>query len=83
MTIDKEAATRFIKHAISQVQQQKDSVDSEQTPGPSTARQPVKVTSKMIEREQYLKELKDQDMEEGSEDGELQVFGDEDERRPG
>lgn len=78
--IDKAAAGRFIKNAITQAAsskpQAKDSAST--TPEPSTSsslRVPVKVTSKMLERQQYEKELTQQD-EEGSEEEELTVFED-------
>jgi exosome complex protein LRP1 len=50
------------------------------TPGPSTSsapRVPVKVTNKMLERQQYEKELKEQDEAE-TEEEELAVFGEDD-----
>lgn len=77
MTIDKEASSRFIKHAINQAQAQAP------TAGPShirfnetTERVVVKVTDKMREREQYEKELKEASAED-SDDGELEVFEEE------
>lgn len=76
--IDKEAASRFITHAITQVKLKKLPVDEKKetasTPGPSAVRVPVKVTGKMMERAQYLQEMQQRDMEEGSEEGSLEVF---------
>ncbi|KAJ7597322.1 hypothetical protein C8J56DRAFT_315513 [Mycena floridula] len=72
-TIDKEAAGRFIKHAITQAkQQQQQKADEPPSPGPSSVR--AKVTSKMLEREQYQREMKQRDLEEGSEESDLEVF---------
>lgn len=75
LAVDKAAAGRFIKHAISQARA---------APGPSThlrfdddgtphdVRVPLKVTEKMLAREQYLKELKEaDDTDEMEEDLEL------------
>ena len=63
--VDKAAANRFIKHAIAQVKAQRPPGDDEGA-GPSHIRfgengeatkLPVKVTSKMVARAQYEKEL--------------------------
>lgn len=70
-TIDKAAAGRFIKHAITQAKAVKISVDSNTTQaGSSTSavRVPVKMTSKMLERAQYEKELKERDGKSDEED---------------
>lgn len=84
MKIDKGAAERFIKHAITQSTYGKTPADEAVVPvlsdseaGPSTARLPVKVTSKMLERAQYEKEMRERD-EEGSEEDDLEMFEDED-----
>lgn len=76
--MDKAAANRFIKHAITQVkqqQQQDQDPSSEPTPvaDPSTAISvPVKLTSKMLARAQYEEELKETPSD--GEDDELEVF---------
>jgi hypothetical protein len=58
--IDKEAASRFIKHAIAQAS--KKSVQDEATlPSVSTAPVPVKITSKMKSRAEYEQQLKEED----------------------
>lgn len=83
--LDKEAAERFIKHAIAQatnvtsVENERDDESMDAVvapiPGPSTSvleRVPVKITSKMLERAEYernLQELGDDEEEE------LEVFG--------
>lgn len=69
--IDKEAAARFIKHAIAQAPSNKTAVDDEAHVVPPAADVPVKVTQKMLDRAQYQKELREQ-----SQDEELQVFDD-------
>ncbi|KAF7302498.1 hypothetical protein HMN09_00884100 [Mycena chlorophos] len=85
--LDKGAATRFIKHAITQAttnDKDKDAARDESAAGPSTSaststpRVPPKVTDKMRERAAYERELKaKQDSE--SEDDDLEVMdGDED-----
>ncbi|KAI9570171.1 Sas10/Utp3/C1D family-domain-containing protein [Boletus coccyginus] len=77
--IDKAAADRFIKHAIAQAK------NAQLVDGPSDAatvasssssheRVPVKVTSKMVTRAEYEKELKELGSEE---DDDLQVFDEE------
>lgn len=76
--MDKGAANRFIKHAITQVkhQQQQDqhiTFEPTQAVGTSTAAPlPVKTTSKMLARAQYEQELKETPSDE--EDDELEVF---------
>ncbi|KAI6133625.1 hypothetical protein EDD17DRAFT_1475825 [Pisolithus thermaeus] len=83
--LDKEAAERFIKHAIAQVtnatspenEREDESVAAVAalTPGPSTSvleRVPLKITSKMLERAEYERNLKELGDEE---EDELQVFG--------
>ncbi|KZT08565.1 uncharacterized protein LAESUDRAFT_648791 [Laetiporus sulphureus 93-53] len=76
--VDKAAANRFIKHAIAQVKAQRPPGDNE---GPSHIRfddsgiasVPVKVTSKMIARAQYEKELAEMGSEE---EDDLQIIDD-------
>ncbi|KAI6048049.1 hypothetical protein EDC04DRAFT_2556139 [Pisolithus marmoratus] len=82
--LDKEAADRFIKHAIAQATNAKSAEDEREesmdaiatpTPGPSTSvleRVPVKITSKMLERAEYERDLKELSDEE---EDELEVFG--------
>ncbi|KAF8910068.1 hypothetical protein CPB84DRAFT_1764539, partial [Gymnopilus junonius] len=83
--IDKEAATRFIKHAIAQAKWKKTPAEEAQEEGQgqsSTAAPssiPVKVTQKMLDRAAYEKELKAQDAMEDEEDGTLEVYNEEDE----
>ncbi|KIM70071.1 hypothetical protein SCLCIDRAFT_503486 [Scleroderma citrinum Foug A] len=74
--IDKQAAGRFIKHAIAQaknvqlVDETEEDAESSTT-GPSTTI-PVKVTAKMLERAEYEKKLKETADEE---EEDLEVFG--------
>ncbi|KAK0246168.1 Sas10/Utp3/C1D family-domain-containing protein [Armillaria nabsnona] len=77
--IDKAAAGRFIKHAITQAKLGRPPGEAplEPTPGPSGVRVPVKVTEKMLQRQQYEKEMKERDAAEGSEESDLEVFDDE------
>ncbi|KAK0456144.1 hypothetical protein EV421DRAFT_1728910 [Armillaria borealis] len=77
--IDKAAAGRFIKHAITQAKLGRPPGETppEPTPGPSNVRVPVKVTEKILERQQYEKEMKERDAAEGSEESDLEVFDDE------
>lgn len=66
--IDKAAAGRFIKHAIKQATYGKTPSDTlEPTPSTSTFVAP-KLTSKMLERQQYEKDLREQDAEDSEED---------------
>ena len=76
--IDKEAAERFIKHAIAETKKPRVQIEdpSSGAEAPSTGRVPVKITSKMRQREQYERELKALDEQE-TEDEVLEVFGDE------
>ncbi|KAL1748929.1 Sas10/Utp3/C1D family-domain-containing protein [Schizophyllum fasciatum] len=78
-TVDKDAAARFIKHAINSVQYKR-SDPPQDAPSTSAAAAPVpvKVTDKMREREQYLREMQERDGEESSEDEGLQVIEGED-----
>ncbi|KAG6874404.1 hypothetical protein C0995_015140 [Termitomyces sp. Mi166 len=70
--LDKDAAQRFIKHAITQAAYAKP--PTEEAPGPSSSVQvQTKYTSKMLERQLYEKKLKEQDAKE-SEDEVLEVF---------
>ncbi|KAL1677690.1 hypothetical protein EV122DRAFT_213710 [Schizophyllum commune] len=77
-TVDKDAAARFIKHAINSIQYKK-SDPPQDVPSSSTNAAPVpaKVTDKMREREEYLRELKEREGEESSEGEELEIFGEE------
>ncbi|OCH95677.1 C1D-domain-containing protein [Obba rivulosa] len=87
MTVDKGAANRFIKNAIAQVREQRPPGDNEGQ-GPShirfnqdgSAPIPVKVTSKMIARAEYQKQLEAVGSEEESE---LEVIEDADEASDG
>ncbi|KAJ2918401.1 hypothetical protein MD484_g2053, partial [Candolleomyces efflorescens] len=76
--VDKEAAGRFIKHAISSVQWKKTAAEeAQEEPEASTsssARVPVKITSKMTERAEYEKQLKEKAAAGESEEEDLQVF---------
>ncbi|KAF9024097.1 hypothetical protein BDZ89DRAFT_1136249 [Hymenopellis radicata] len=78
--VDKAAAGRFIKHAITQAKLGRppgESVAEDAAdPSPSSTRVPIKVTSKMLEREQYQKEMREQSEEE-SEGEDLKIIGDE------
>jgi exosome complex protein LRP1 len=80
--IDKAAAGRFIKHAITQATSAKppseDSVPTLPESSSSSVRAPVKVTSKMLERQQYEKDLKEQDEAQSEEEEELALYGDDD-----
>jgi len=79
VAVDKAAANRFIKHAIAQVTAHRPPGDDE---APAHIRFnedgstpiPVKVTSKMLAREQYQRELKEAGSEE---DDDLEVIDDE------
>ncbi|KAJ3510750.1 hypothetical protein NLJ89_g4502 [Agrocybe chaxingu] len=76
--IDKDAAARFIKHAIAQSQWKKTAAEEAQecdannaSTSTSTSLKPAipaKVTSKMLERKQYEEELKAQDEKDEEED---------------
>lgn len=75
--IDKGAAQRFIKHAITQATYMK--ATTEDTPAAtSSVRVQTKITSKMLERQLYEQKLKEQDAQESEDEG-LQVFEDNDE----
>ncbi|KAH8997415.1 hypothetical protein EDB92DRAFT_1813852 [Lactarius akahatsu] len=86
--IDRAAATRFIKHAIAQAKDAPPTPTPE--PGPSTrvpldtegtadtVPVPVKVTEKMLEREQYQRALREEEREEDS-GGDLKVIDGEEE----
>ncbi|KAF8963843.1 Sas10/Utp3/C1D family-domain-containing protein [Flammula alnicola] len=77
--IDKDAASRFIKHAIAQAKWKKTAAeeaqedDSAQKQKTTPASVPVKVTQKMRDRAAYEKEMKERDAMESEED-ELEVF---------
>lgn len=68
-TIDKAAANRFIKHAISQAIQDSKATNAESGPSQPSTFVPGRVTDKMLERERYQQNLKDasSDSEEGVE----------------
>jgi exosome complex protein LRP1 len=84
--IDKHAAERFIKHAIAEAQSTKGpgmSIADDSQPiasSSSEARLPIKVTSKMIAREEYEKNLRD--LQEDSEDDALEVVNSTDPPEP-
>ncbi|KAF5392426.1 hypothetical protein D9757_002295 [Collybiopsis confluens] len=63
--VDKAAANRFIKHAISQAQISPDLANSSRGEGTSTlVHVPAKVTSKMLEREEWQRRVEDAGSEE-------------------
>ncbi|KAH9949385.1 hypothetical protein B0H21DRAFT_728722 [Amylocystis lapponica] len=64
LPIDKAAANRFIRHAIAQVKYGRPPGDDEGPAEPSEVRVPVKMTSKMLARAQYQKELDEAGSEE-------------------
>ena len=68
--LDKDAAGRFIKHAIARFSKQPDQSE----PTPPSVFVPVKVTSKMAARAEYERELREQPTQ--LSDEELQVFDD-------
>jgi len=74
--IDKAAANRFIKHALTQATWTKTAAE-ETDPEISTptVRVPVKITSKMVRRAQYEQEMRERDEQE-SEEERLEVFED-------
>ncbi|KAI5897761.1 uncharacterized protein SCHCODRAFT_02489744 [Schizophyllum commune H4-8] len=75
-TVDKDAAARFIKHAINSIQYKKSDPPQDAPSSSSNAAPvPAKVTDKMREREEYLRELKEREGEESSEGEELEIFG--------
>jgi exosome complex protein LRP1 len=68
--VDKDAAGRFIKHAISQAM-----LKSNTTISPTSSSVPIKVTTKMIARAQYEHTLEKERQEQGEEEEEeLQVY---------
>jgi len=97
--LDKAAASRFIKHAISEAQSQQvqstqlqwkktraeedqeeefSSSEANEPPESTTIKQdaPLKMTSKMLARQQYEKELREQDANANTDDDDvLEVFG--------
>ncbi|KDR85659.1 hypothetical protein GALMADRAFT_84695 [Galerina marginata CBS 339.88] len=87
--IDKAAASRFIKHAITQAQWKKTPAEEAQddaspstastsTPGPAHPRATIKITQKMLERAAYEKEMKERDADAQDEDEDtLEVFNEE------
>jgi len=65
--IDKAAAGRFIKHAIAQAKQSTTSTpnDEDRQEGPSSSADvPIRITEKMRQREQFLKEIRDRESDE-------------------
>lgn len=72
MALDKGAVNRFIKHAIAQAKYGKPPSEDEGQPS-EDVRVPVKVTSKMIARAEYEKEVREQGSEE-EEDIDLEIF---------
>ncbi|KAJ7110328.1 Sas10/Utp3/C1D family-domain-containing protein [Mycena crocata] len=79
--IDKAAASRFIKHAITQSKLGQPAADAPQTQEPSTF-VPVKVTSKMAERAEYEAELRARGDASSSEEELEMIDGDEPEVPP-
>ena len=89
--MDKAAASRFIKHAIAQAQWKKTAAEAEddeddnnvtsdnthQAIPSSSSHIPVKMTSKMIQRAAYEKEIKEQDAMDSDEDDLEVIEGDE------
>ncbi|KAF5332769.1 hypothetical protein D9611_005095 [Ephemerocybe angulata] len=79
--IDKAAAGRFIKHAISSVKWTKTAAEEAQEDVPeasSSSRVPAKITTKMFERQEYEKQLKEKAAAGEDEEDDLEVFDDED-----
>ncbi|KAG7452192.1 uncharacterized protein BT62DRAFT_1071360 [Guyanagaster necrorhizus] len=74
--VDRAAAGRFIKHAITQAKVGRPPGDTpaEPMPGLSNVHVPVKVTDKMLERRKYEKEMKERDAAESSEESDLEIF---------
>lgn len=72
VNLDKDAAGRFIKHAIAQSKYGRPPGDDAE-PTPVNARAPVRVTSKMEARAQYERELKELGSDEDEGD-DLQMF---------
>ncbi|KAG6851380.1 hypothetical protein H0H93_005778 [Arthromyces matolae] len=77
--IDKDAAQRFIKHAIGRATSTKAPAEEEEPSSSSSAQVQTKFTSKMLERQLYEKNLKEQAAQESQEE-ELEVFGDDDDK---
>ncbi|KAG2022814.1 hypothetical protein CC2G_000537 [Coprinopsis cinerea AmutBmut pab1-1] len=76
--LDRAAAGRFIKSAINGITFNKPTPE-ESNPA-STVRVPVKITSKMLERQRYEEEVRKEDEEYDSDEDVLKIFGgDEDE----
>jgi len=76
--VDRAAADRFIKHAITQAKNVKPPTGPlipPSVPNPITNAVPIKVTSKMRERAQYEKDMKDADKA-GEEEAALEVWDD-------
>ena len=83
--MDKGAATRFIKNAIAQVKLGRPPGENNAQPGPSNeVRVPVRVTSKMLAREEYQSQLREQgsEEEEDEEEGEGEEEGEYEEEEP-
>lgn len=75
--VDKEAANRFITHAISQAHLKNKPAGSSTANTPQSVHVPAKTTSKMVARAQYEQELRELDEEGGDSDeaDKLEVFG--------
>lgn len=74
--VDKEAANRFITHAISQAHLKNKPTGSSTASTPQSVHVPAKTTSKMVARAQYEQELRELDEEGGNSDeaDKLEVF---------
>ena len=76
LAIDVAAAGRFIKHAITQARKAPiPSTDDVPEPDVPSIHVPVRVTTKMLEREEYLQKVREAD-EESEEDQVLEMFDD-------
>ncbi|PPQ71649.1 hypothetical protein CVT24_007840 [Panaeolus cyanescens] len=79
--IDKAAAARFIKHAITEAKWKKTPAEEAQENHPSSSTPvPVKTTSKMIARAEYEKGLKEAAENGQDQDEPLQVYEDDDDQ---
>ncbi|KAJ7103019.1 Sas10/Utp3/C1D family-domain-containing protein [Mycena belliarum] len=80
--LDKAAAARFIKHAITQSKVGEASADADATaPSPPSTFVPTKVTSKMAERAEYEAAMRARG-DESSEEDELEIIGEAEEPAP-
>lgn len=77
--VDRAAAGRFIKHAISEA---KESAASNAQAGPSKVQPstivPIRITEKMREREKYQQELAAESSDDSNDDEVLEIIDDED-----